>query len=244
MTTLERSEVRFGTTTIGYSIRRSRRRATVSIAIDPEEGVLVTAPAPATVERLDAIVHAKAQWIVRRLKRQSDLPPGPSAREFVSGETFLYLGRQYRLRVEPTEAHGDARLESGWLRVPIPRYLRSKRPAAVRTALTSWYKRHARRRLRERARAWAERLGLPTLRIIVTEQQKRWGSASASGAIRLNWRIIQAPMSLVDYVVVHELMHLRHPDHTPAFWTALERVLPDYETRKTKLRALGPQMEW
>ncbi len=245
MTTFERSEVRFGTTTIGYGIRRSRRRATVSIAIDPEEGVLVTAPAPATVERLDGIVHAKAQWIVQRLKRRSDLPPGPSTREFVSGETFLYLGRQYRLRVDVAEEHGDVRLDRGWLRVPIPRYLRPKlRPAAVRTALIAWYKRHARGRLRERARAWAEKLGLSLSRVIVTEQRKRWGSASASGAIRLNWRIIQAPMSLVDYVIVHELMHLRHPDHTRAFWTALERVIPDYESRKTKLRALGLQMEW
>jgi predicted metal-dependent hydrolase len=245
MTALERSEVRFGTTTIGYSIRRSRRRATVSIAIDPEEGVLVTAPAPATVERLDRIVHAKAEWIVQRLKRQSDLPPPPSGREFVSGETLLYLGRQYRLRVEIADAHGDVRLESGRLRVPIPRYLSEKlRPAAVRTALIAWYKRHARRRLRERATAWAEKLGLSLSRVIVTEQRKRWGSASASGAIRLNWRIIQAPMSLVDYVIVHELMHLRHPDHTPAFWGALERVIADYETRKLRLRSLGPQMEW
>jgi hypothetical protein len=143
------------------------------------------------------------------------------------------------------EEHGAVRLDRGWLRVPIPRYLRPKlRPAAVRTALTAWYKRHARRRLRERATAWAEKLGLPLSRVIVTEQQKRWGSASTSGAIRLNWRIIQAPASLMDYVIVHELMHLRHPDHTRAFWTALERVIPDYETRKAKLRSQGPQLAW
>ena len=96
----ERSQVRFGTKIIDYTIARSARRSTVSIAIDPSHGVLVTAPGPASVQRIDDIVHAKASWIVARLKRQSDLPPPLSAREFVGGETFLYLGRQYRLRLD------------------------------------------------------------------------------------------------------------------------------------------------
>jgi predicted metal-dependent hydrolase len=243
--TLERSKVRFGNTTIGYSIRRSARRGTVSIAVDQTEGVLVTAPAIAPIDLLDGIVHAKAAWIARRMKHQSDLPPAPSAREFVSGETFLYLGRQYRLRVQPGDGHGPVRLDNGWLCVPVPRYLRREhRAAVVRTALISWYERQARKRLAERAGTWAERLGLAVSRVVVSEPRKRWGSASPSGTIRLNWRIVQAPASLVDYVVVHELMHLRHRNHTGAFWTALGRVMPDYDTRKVKLRSLGPEMAW
>lgn len=241
---VERSEVRFGSKTIEYSIRRSSRRATVSIAIDPTEGVLVTAPSPAPVKRLDEIVHAKATWIVQRLKRQSDLPP-PMAKEFVSGETFLYLGRQYRLRLDMDHEPRPLRLDNGWLRVPLPPHLAEQhRSGYVRAALIDWYKRHAGQRIPKRILQWADKLDVQAPEVILAEPRKRWGSASSSGTVRINWRIIQAPSSLVDYVVAHELTHLRHPDHTPDFWRALERVMPDYEHRKAGLRLLGPRLEW
>ena len=243
---VERSQVRFGTRTIAYRIRRSSRRSTVSIAVDPTEGVLVTAPAPAPVHRLDDIVHAKASWIVQRLKRQSDVLLPPCTREFVSGETFLYLGRQHRLRVDLNEEPRPLRLENGWLRVPVPRHLGEEhRSSYVRAALTDWYEGHARKRLPACVEVWAGRIGVTPAETLVTEAQKRWGSASASsGTIRINWRVIQAPLSLVDYVVVHELMHLRHPNHTDQFWSAIGRVIPDYEARKARLRTLGPQLGW
>jgi predicted metal-dependent hydrolase len=241
---VERSEVRFGTKTIEYSIKRSSRRGTVSIAIDPNEGVLVTAPSPAPVKRLDEIVHAKATWIVQRLKRQSDLAPC-SEREFVSGETFLYLGRQYRLRLDRDRAPRPLRLDNGWLRVPLPRHLGEEhRGSFVRAALIDWYNRHASKRLRERLVFWCAKFDLDAPEMLVVEPRKRWGSASTSGTVRLNWRIIQAPVSLVDYVVAHELTHLRHPNHTPDFWAALGRVMPDYDARKARLRAMGARLEW
>lgn len=244
-TSIERSQVRFGGKTIGYNIKRSSRRGTVSIAIDPAEGVLVTAPRPASVEKLDDIVHAKASWILQRLRRQSDLPPLPSQREFVSGETFLYLGRQHRLRLDVNEAPRPLRLDNGWLRVPIPRHLQQQhRGPFVRAALIDWYRRLASKRLSERVAFWAGKLELGSPETVLAEPRKRWGSASPSGTVRINWRIIQGPLSLVDYVVAHELTHLRHPDHTRAFWAALGRVMPDYDMRKTRLRSLGPQLEW
>jgi predicted metal-dependent hydrolase len=114
----------------------------------------------------------------------------------------------------------------------------------VRAALIDWYKRNASRKLPERVAHWASKLDAKAPEVLLTEPRKRWGSSSPSGTIRVNWRIVQAPMSLVDYVVAHELTHLRHPDHTSEFWRTLERVMPDYVTRKTTLRALGPDMEW
>jgi predicted metal-dependent hydrolase len=245
MAAVERSQVRYGTKTIAYAIRRSTRRATVSIAIDPTEGVLVTAPGPAPIRRLDDIVHAKASWIIQRLKRQSDLPPAPCSKEFVSGETFLYLGRQHRLRVDLHVAPRPLRMDHGWLRASAPRKLDdADRAAFMRAALLDWYKAHAERKLPQRTAAWAEKLGIALPEVIVSDPRKRWGSASPSGAIRLNWRIIQAPISLVDYVVAHELVHLRHPNHTAAFWAELGRVMPDYEVRKARLRATGSSMDW
>ena len=245
LTSVERSQVRFGTMTIGYQIKRSTRRSTVSIAIDRAEGVLVTAPRPLSVERLDRIVHAKAQWIVHRLKRRSELSRPLPAREFVSGETFLYLGRQHRLRLDLDEAPRPLRLDSGWLRVPVPRSLPEQhRSRFVRAALLDWYKRQAARRLPERAQVWSAKLHLRNPELLLVEPRKRWGSASVSGPVRINWRIIQAPISLVDYVILHELVHLRHRNHSSEFWATVGRAMPDYEVRKKRLGALGPVLVW
>ncbi|HKO50137.1 MAG TPA: SprT family zinc-dependent metalloprotease [Polyangiaceae bacterium] len=244
-TTTERSSVRYGTKTIDYAIRRSSRRTTVSIAIDPTDGVLVTAPEPAPIARLDRIVRAKGPWITQRLKRQSDRPAGPAPKEFVTGESFLYLGRQYRLKLELDAAPRPLRLEDGWLRVHVPRLLPVEhRSDFVRAALVDWYTAQARRRLPGRTLVWAKKVGVPAPDVVLAEPKKRWGSASTSGTIRLNWRIIQAPAAVVDYVVAHELTHLQHPNHTREFWAALGRAAPSYERYKLQLAKLGPRLEW
>ena len=163
----------------------------------------------------------------------------------MSGETFLYLGRQYRLWLDLNAAPRPLRLDQGWLRLPIPRQLPEEhRPAFVRAALVDWYNAQARRRLPERVVAWANKLGVAPPSLLVAEAEKRWGSATSSGTIRLNWRIIQAPMSLIDYVVAHELTHLKHPNHTREFWAALGTAVPTYERSKARLRAVGPELDW
>jgi predicted metal-dependent hydrolase len=244
-TSIERSSVRYGTTTIDYAIKRSPRRTTVSIAIDPTDGVLVTAPEPAPVARLDRIVHAKASWISQRLKRQSDRPPAPSPKEFVSGESFLYLGRQYRLKLDLDAPPRPLRLEGGLLRLPIPRHMPGDhRGAFVRAALVDWYNARARERLPVRVAAWAKKLGVELPELIIADPRKRSGSASSSGAVRINWRIMQAPVGVVDYVVAHELTHLKHPNHAREFWATLGSVMPRYDARRLNLRAIGLTLEW
>lgn len=241
----ERSEVRWGLTPIPYLIRRSARRGTVSIAVEPSGDVVLTAPEATPVERLDRLVRTKAPWIVGRLRRRSDLPPAP-AREFVSGETFHYLGRQYRLRVElDAPVVGPLVLDRGWLRIPIPALVGEEhRPAFVRAALVDWYRRRAQARLPERVAHWAKRLGVPEPRLLVREPKKRWGSCHPSGIVRVNWRIIQAPMRLVDYVVAHEVAHLVHEGHGREFWAALEWVIGDVEGRRRALRLAGRRLVW
>lgn len=96
----------------------------------------------------------------------------------------------------------------------------------------------------ERVAAWRAKAGLPVPRVVIADQQKRWGSCDQRGTIRLNWRIIQAPMRLVDYVVVHELVHLRHRGHGRDYWQAVGRVMPDYERRRENLRACGVGLAW
>lgn len=208
-TDLETSRVQWGRTRIDYAIRRSARRKTVAVAVDPEDGVLLTAPQGVPVGRLDEVVRAKARWIVERLRHvgQTETPTPP--RLLVSGESYLYLGRHYRLRVVPTAVPTPAKLTRGWLEVPVARTLsEAARREAILGALGDWYRARARARLPERVTRWAAQLDAEPTSVLIRDQRKRWGSCDDGGVLRFNWRIIQAPIWLVDYVVAHELTHL------------------------------------
>ena len=166
----------------------------------------------------------------------------------------LYLGRHYRLKVHPNEIE-EAKLRGGWVpRAPAYSLIsvsgsaracgRPSRPPHVRVALVSWFRRHAAERLPEGVEAWRAKAGVAMPRVVIADQQKRCGSCDCSGTVRLNWRIIQAPMRLVDYVVVHELVHLPHRGHRRDYWRALRRVMPDYERRREDLRQGGAGLAW
>ena len=242
MTAPETSAVTWGGERLCYTIRRSpRRKKTVAVTVDPVGSVLVVAPVGLASVRLDEIVTRKAPWIVQRLRRAESHGPPPAPREFTSGESVLYLGRHYRLKVHPG-ATGTARLRGGWLHVPAP--AGARQAGQVRAALVAWFRRHAAERLPERVEAWRAKADVAPPRVVVADQRKRWGSCDHHGTIRLNWRIVQAPMRLVDYVVVHELVHLRHRGHGRDYWQAVGRVMPDYERRREELRKCGFALAW
>ena len=286
--------------TSALSILRRGAPRSSAVTVDPAGGVLLVAPECLATDQLDGIVARKAEWIVRRLRRAQSGSPPRSPREFVSGESVLYLGRHYRLKVHPyvageakllhvtgeAEPHdeaqprgeaksgagragggrlhsdaklpgdqshvgaklpgdrptGGAKLRGGWLHVPAP--VGAGQAAHVRAALVAWLRGHAAARLPERMEVWRAKAGVAMPRVVVADQRKRWGSCDRSGTIRLNWRIIQAPMRLVDYVVVHELVHLRHRGHGRDYWRAVARVMPDYERRREELRRCGVGLVW
>jgi predicted metal-dependent hydrolase len=241
---MERSGIRWGTTQIPYLIRRSARRGTVSVAVEPSGQVVLTAPDATSIERLDRVVRQKARWIVERVRRGGRLPRA-TERELVSGETVLYLGRSYRLRVVEAADAAVARLHRGWLVVPVARGLSDKeRAGAVRAGLVAWYRPRAHGQLRERAARWSERLDVRPRDLLVRDPRHRWGSCDPTGTLRFSWRIIQAPPAVVDYVVAHELVHLLHRGHTRRFWATLGRVMPEYEALRARLLALGPTLTW
>ncbi|MBI5498010.1 MAG: M48 family metallopeptidase [Deltaproteobacteria bacterium] len=241
MRAAERSEIRWGNTAIAYAIRRSARRGTVSIAVDAEDGVVLTAPAATPVARLDTVVHAKAAWIVQALRSARPFTAPLAVREFVNGETCTYLGRQFRLRLLNGETRPAVALRGRFLEVGVAKDADAR---AVRRVLVEWYRRHAEVRLTERAAHWARKVGVHIGGVVIREQQKRWGSCDLNGVLRFNWRIIQAAPSLVDYVVAHEVVHLQHDTHGPEFWAALGRVMPDYDRRRDALKAVGRTLEW
>lgn len=242
MTDTETASITWGDTLLTYTVRRSaRRKKTVAVTVEPAGSVLVVAPERVSIRRLDAIVTRKAEWIAWRIRRARDYAPLPSPREFVSGESVLYLGRHYRLKVD-RHARGEAKLRGGWLHVSAAS--NGQQAVQVRAALVSWFRRHAAERFPQRVEVWRSKVGVPMPRVIVANQQKRWGSCDQRGVIRLNWRIMQVPMRLIDYVVVHELVHLRHRGHGRDYWQAVGRVMPDYERRREELRWRGVGLAW
>jgi predicted metal-dependent hydrolase len=239
------SAVTLGGTQIKYGIRRSRRRRTVAISVDPQLGVLLAAPAGVPVGRLDRIVQDKARWIINRLKLIEKNAIEHPPKEFVSGESYLYLGRHYRLRVISRTDPEPARLEGVWLEVYVSASAKGPaRAEAVREAVVNWYRIHALFRIRERVEIWAPTVGALPTKLFIRNQAKRWGSCDSKGNLRINWRIIQAPMGIVNYIVVHEMTHLLHKGHAKKFWAAVGRVMPDYETKRKELRRIGVTLYW
>jgi predicted metal-dependent hydrolase len=238
----ERGEVRFGTTAIQYTITRShRRRKTVAITLDPYEGVLVAAPATTPAAQIDAIVAKRARWIVRQ---QTAAPPAGSRRTFASGESLPYLGQQLRLFVE----QGDGRrpgveLRQWSIHLLLPPGLAGEtRWTASEQAIVRWYKAQAVDWLSTCVARWAARAGYGPRAVLVRAQRQRWGSCSTDGTLRFNWRILMAPPTLIDYVVVHELVHLRLKHHAAGFWAEVARLMPDYQLRRGRLKELGPRL--
>ena len=237
-------EVLWGNTAIRYALHRSARKKTLSLRVEPDGSVVVFAPETVPELRIAAIVRKKAQWIVERLRRVADVPPAPTPRKYVSGESFQYLGRQYRLKVQRGETEG-VRLSAGFLIITVSRTVAAaERPDHIRSLLIDWYRSHATERLPFKVSELSARIGVTPKTVFIREPKQRWGSCDANGALRLNWRIIQAPPKLIDYVIAHELIHIPHPNHSPTFWSNLGRVMPDYEQRRETLRKIGAFLVW
>jgi predicted metal-dependent hydrolase len=243
----ERAVAAYGTKSIPYRIERGRRRVSVAVVVDPTDGVVLRVPKDLQPDRIAAVVRRKGAWIVERLRGFEDLLPPQTPREFVSGETFLYLGRQHRLRVERVAGLRQpvVAMEQGRLVVRIASDLReSERADVVRGALRGWYRRRAALYLPPRLARWAAKLKVPVPPLLVREPPKRWGSCDSAGNVRINWRTIQVAPRLVDYVLAHELVHLEHRRHNADFWARLGEVMHDADARRAALRRAGVRVSW
>lgn len=192
------------------------------------------APADLDDDRVMKIVRKKGAWLLREQAGYRELGGTAVPREFVNGETFHYLGRQYRLKVFPDEKAVVTRIVargSSLIAPVLPSANLLVRRAAIRSALRHWYRDRAKAHFPARAAVMAELLGIPPPTVHVVDQPKRWRSCDALGSIRLNWRLVMAPMMLVDYVIAHEACHVLEHNHSRQFWRSLETIMPDYEYR-------------
>ena len=238
----ERDSVRYGDTTIEYEVRRSRRRRkTVEITVDGG-GVRVAAPHRTPVAELRAIVRKRARWILRHA---AEATAAPAPLRFVDGETMPYLGRNLRMTVTPADAPcAQVRLHRWRFRVAVPRGADGDaRYEAIRCAFVRWYHERAAARLAAGVERWWPRLGRgERSRVLIRDQRRRWGSCSHDGTLRFNWRVVMLPPELIDYIVVHELSHLTHGDHSAGFWGVVAAVMPDVEERRKRLRDAGRRL--
>lgn len=235
---LESHQVTFGKRKIEFSLKRSQRK-TLSITVQPDVRVVITAPELASVENIKSRVKGRATWILKQQAFFETFLPKIPARRFISGETHRYLGRQYRLKVMADE-ETSVKLQGKFLWVRTPE---KSNPASVRTLVMGWYREKAEAAFqRSLASQFAKLNGrikrVPALR--VRQMAKRWGSCTNRGEIYLNSELIYAPPSCIDYVVVHELCHLVHPNHGRQFYGLLQRSMPDWQERKARLEAIGP----
>jgi predicted metal-dependent hydrolase len=237
--------IQYGNKRIDYEIKRGNREKTVAIYVGPVPTVTVSTPRLLGEEKIRSIVRRKARWILEKQELLRRNRP-PASKEFVNGESFPYLGRQYRLKVTRAaiENGGPCKLVNGRLLVEIDGSLGGEDgKKAVRAALGAWYLSHAEDKLRERTARLAWQIGRFPQGIVVKEQRGRWGSCSRTAIIRFNWKIITAPLSVVDYVIVHELCHLIYPHHSSSFWNRVESILPDYRERRRLLKSYSSQKD-
>lgn len=210
---------------------RTRRRKTADIRV--EEGMVsVVVPLNTSTEKIDQLLVNKRLWIKEKIALQRELAPA-SDKQFISGEAFPYLGRNYRLKVEQG-SFTPVKLLQGRLVVQTPQG--NQQPHLIRSALVRWYKRQAEHKLREKVARYAPIVGVKPTAINIRSFKARWGSCTAQGEVEFNWLIMLAPNRMVDYVVIHELCHLIHHDHSPEFWRELGRVMPDYQQCREWLR--------
>jgi predicted metal-dependent hydrolase len=223
---------------IDYLARYSRR-TTLAISVLPDGTVEIVVPEGAAKQDIERRLLRRAGWVMKQRRYFEQFRPRTPERRFVGGETHMYLGRQYRLKVEAGEQDRVC-LKGGffWVSVKGP-----PSPDRVRDLMAEWYRERADAKLKERYAVFTKRFGrllphIPT--VAVAAMKRRWGSYSASGRITLNVDLVRAALPCIDYVIAHELAHARHAHHKRAFFDLLERMLPDWKDRKQRLeRALS-----
>lgn len=222
----------YGRDRIHYEVRFLPSRRTLAIEVHPDSRVLVRAPLGCPESAIAERVQKRAGWISRQLAEFERYRPRTPARQFVNGESHLYLGRQYRLKVLPGSP-AAVKLTRGQLLVSLPG---DPCPNRIQALLHQWYLDRARKVFSEMLEASLTHFKeVQRPRLAVRTMQSRWGSLSPAGTLTLNVNLIRASRPCIEYVLVHELCHVLHRNHDARFYRLLGRIMPDWERRKAKL---------
>ena len=229
----DKSIIKYGKRVFYYSIIFTQRK-TLELAVHPDGSIIITAPQNSDKNKIDRKVKKRAKWIAEQLKYFRQFEPRTPTKQFLNGETHLYLGKQYRLKIKTGLSEG-VKLKRGYF-VVIQREKENREK--TKELLNNWYKAKAAEKFNEYFDVCLENFSahknlIPFLKI--REMKKRWGSLSKKGTLTLNPQLIKAPRECIEYVITHEICHTAHHNHSPEFYSLLEKTMPDWEKRKRKL---------
>lgn len=225
---------------IEFTLIRSDRK-TADIVIERSGDVIVRAPEGVDDERVKEVVAGRALWVHRSLAEWEDLNASRRHRPLVQGQGFAYLGRSYRLKfVDSTDM--PLRLKNGRWEL-AEAFVAREGEAAARKAFRDFYTVKGTQIFNERVQHFAPLVGVEPGQVAVKELGYHWASCGAGGTLNFHWKTLMSPQTVIDYIVVHELCHLRHRDHSDAFWNEVDKVLPRYRERKEWLRVNGAALD-
>lgn len=216
-----------------YQIIYSKRKK-ITITVERDSSIVVRAPEGVAPEKVRGVVEAKKLWLYAKLKHPQKYKD-VSKKEFVSGETVLYLGKNYRLEIEKSSKEG--------IRFAGKFIVAAVSTERASTVFKDWYIQKAKEKILPRVNLHARNLGVQYNKVMVSDLKYRWGSCTPKDNLNFNWKLIKAPMLVIDYVIVHELTHLLEHNHTPTFWNIVKTQVPYYLKAKQWLREHGEILE-
>ena len=234
-------ELNYQSTNISFEVI-FRKRKTIQIVIDPPDKITVTAPTIMTKEQVLKFVESKGNWIIKKLKYLETLDYSNINKEFVDGELFLYLGKEYSLQIieDPKIMFSEVKLIDDKLILKV----RNNNSQEIRSILELWYKSKADEVIRSRVIYYQKYFDKEPSRIKIKEQKRRWGSCTYKDELFFNWRCVMADLEALDYVVVHEMCHMVQKNHSKEYWKVVASVMPDYKVQKKYLKENGIRMKF
>ena len=225
--------------TISYLLERRPRR-TVGLKIT-ENGLVVHAPKRIFAFQLNQILQDKSNWILSKLQARE--ANQVEKIEWIDGEHLLYLGNDIQLNISPNNSNKKPIFDENKLKINgLQANTHAGCMAVVSKQVIQWYKQQAKLDFSRRLEILAAKLGVPTPPLTLSNAQSRWGSCNSRGEVRLNWRLLQAPPHIINYVICHELAHLKQMNHSAKFWAVVEQLFPHYKAAEKELKALSPQL--
>lgn len=234
--------LQIGKTTVKYDLQHCDRKKTIELLIDLNKGFTVKVPKGMSDEDIIRNLHRKEKWIINNLDKMADIIKYESKKEYLSGEKFAVSGRRYSLKVIKDKNIKLPTLEfsKGKFIAKIPITINEKdNHKLLRPLFIRFYQKKAEDVINKRVKKYLPYFDIEPKKIRIVSLKDKWGSCSKNNEIRYNWRIIMAKMSIIDYVVIHELAHMKHKDHSKEYWNEIKRIMPDYEKRKSWLRVKG-----
>jgi predicted metal-dependent hydrolase len=219
-------------------VRAAGRKRTISLMMERSGHLQIRAPLKTKPHVIERLIHKNSAWILKKIAANSQQPPVVK-HQFLEGEKFSYLGQEYPLQIcEQAGKKSSCQLVENVLQVNLAHHS-GHAVQHIAAILKVWYRHQAHGLFLERITEWQQCLGVKAARLKISQARRRWGSCSEQNTICLNWRLMMAPLPLIDYVVVHELCHITHKNHSKAFWQLLASIIPDYAVRKKILRQEG-----